>query len=98
LTSLNAKVNSDSSKIIEVYRGKAYNNDPEILGVFKVSNPEILRLWKRNCIMEPNSYAGESLPYKENDISTIYLDDDVITEINTPEDYINFIKRCKDDK
>jgi choline kinase len=98
LTSLNAKINSDSSKIIEVYRGKSYNNDPEILGIFKLSDPKILRLWKRNCIMEPNSYAGETLPYKENNISTVYLENEAITEINTPEDYINFIKKCKDDK
>ena len=93
LTSLNAKIDSDILKVEEVYRGKAYNNDPEMLGIFKISNLDVLRLWKRNCITNSNSYAGETLPYTDQDISAIYLDDKMITEINTPEDYINFIKR-----
>ena len=98
LTSLNAKIDSDTLKVEEVYRGKAYNNDPEMLGIFKISNPDILRIWKRNCITNPNSYAGETLPYSNHDISAIYLDDKMITEINTPEDYINFIKKGSNDE
>ena len=96
LTSLNSRINTDLSKVIEVYRGKSYNNDPELLGIFKVSDKNLLRLWKRNSIMNPNLYAGETLPY--DDIYTLSIEDNVITEINTPEDYINFIKKNKNDK
>jgi choline kinase len=93
LSSLNVKLDTSNSSIIDVYRGKSYKNDPEILGVFKISDPDILRLWKKNGIENPNSYAGESLPFQGNKISTLTIDNDVITEINTPEDYINFLKK-----
>tara|TARA_B110001469_G_C9588111_1_gene291789 strand:+ start:236 stop:883 length:648 start_codon:yes stop_codon:yes gene_type:complete len=93
LSSLNVKLDTSNSSIIDVYRGKSYNNDPELLGVFKISDPDILRVWKKNGIENPNSYAGESLPFQGNKISTLTIDNDVITEINTPEDYINFLKK-----
>ena len=93
LSSLNVKLDTSNSSIMDVYRGKSYKNDPEILGVFKISDPDILRLWKKNGIKNPNSYAGESLPIQGNKISTLTVDNDIITEINTPEDYINFLKK-----
>ena len=93
LSSLNVKLDVSNSSIIEVYRGKSYNNDPEILGIFKISDPDTLRVWKKNGIENPSSYAGESLPFQSNKISTLTIENDVITEINTPEDYINFLKK-----
>tara|TARA_B110000114_G_C15060771_1_gene385284 strand:+ start:311 stop:958 length:648 start_codon:yes stop_codon:yes gene_type:complete len=93
LSSLNVKLDTSNSSIIDVYRGKSYKNDPELLGVFKISDPDILRVWKKNGIENSNSYAGESLPFQGNKISTLTIDNDVITEINTPEDYINFLKK-----
>ena len=93
LSSLNVKLDTFNSSIIDVYRGKSYKNDPEILGIFKISDPDILRLWKKNGIEKPNSYAGESLPFKEKKISTLKVGNDLISEINTPEDYINFLKK-----
>lgn len=93
LSSLNVKLDTSNSSIIDVYRGKSYKNDPEMLGVFKISDPDILRLWKKNGIKNPNSYAGETLPIHGNKISTLTVDNDIITEINTPEDYINFLKK-----
>ena len=93
LSSLNVKLDDSSSCITEVYRGKSYKNDPEILGVFKISDPDILRLWKKNGFENPHNYAGESLPFQVHKISTLTIDNDIITEINTPEDYINFLKK-----
>lgn len=92
LSSLNVKLDSNNSSIVDVYRGKSYKNDPEILGVFKISDPNILRIWKKNGIENPNFYAGESLPFLNNKISVLTIGRDEITEINTPEDYINFLK------
>ena len=97
LTSLNAKINRTDSKVLEVYRGKSYDNDPEVLGIFKISNPDILRIWKKNSIVNPNAYAGETLPYNLHKIPSVFFNNELITEINTPEDYINFIKEFKND-
>lgn len=75
-----------------VYSGKSKNNDPELLGVFKVSNIETLREWKKNGIQNPHQYIGESFPYETSTIPFIEVCGKSITEINTPTDFINFIK------
>jgi len=90
LNSFKAVVNENC--VTGVYSGKARNNDPELLGLFKVSNSETLREWKKNGIQNPHQYIGESFPYKSSSISFIEVFSKSITEINTPTDFINFIK------
>jgi choline kinase len=92
LTSLKCKVNND---IIEnIYRGKSKNmNDYEILGIFKITDPDILYNWKIKSINNPTMYAGETLIMDNFDLSYKIIDEDIITEINTPLDYINFLNR-----
>lgn len=80
------------NRITGVYSGKSKNNDPELLGVFKVSNIETLREWKKNGIQNPHQYIGESFPYETATIPFIEVRGKSITEINTPTDFINFIK------
>ena len=94
LTSLKCKVNND---IIEnIYRGKSKNmNDYEILGIFKITDPDILYNWKIKCINNPTMYAGETLIMDNFNLSYEILDEDIITEINTPLDYINFLNKIK---
>ena len=94
LTSLKCKVNND---IIEnIYRGKSKNmNDYEILGIFKITDPDILYNWKIKSINNPTMYAGETLIMDNFNLSYVILDEDIITEINTPLDYINFLNRIK---
>ena len=94
LTSLKCKVNND---IIEnIYRGKSKNmNDYEILGIFKITDPDILYNWKIKSINNPTMYAGETLIMDNSNLSYEILDEDIITEINTPLDYINFLNRIK---
>ena len=94
LTSLKCKVNND---IIEnIYRGKSKNiNDYEILGIFKITDPDILYNWKIKSINNPTMYAGETLIMDNFNLSYEILDKDIITEINTPLDYINFLNRIK---
>lgn len=94
LTSLKCKVNND---IIEnIYRGKSKNmNDYEILGIFKITDPDILYNWKIKCINNPTMYAGETLIMDNFNLSYEILDEDLITEINTPLDYINFLNKIK---
>ena len=93
ITSLNARIEDKTNRIIDVYKGKSTNKDAEVLGIFKVTDQNILRLWKKNGIINSTSYAGETIPYKTNKISAVPVDDDTITEINTTDDYINFLKR-----
>lgn len=94
LTSLKCKVNND---IIEnIYRGKSKNmNDYEILGIFKITDPDILYNWKIKSINNPTMYAGETLIMDNFNLSYEILDEDLITEINTPLDYINFLNKIK---
>ena len=94
LTSLKCKVNND---IIEnIYRGKSKNmNDYEILGIFKITDPDILYNWKIKSINNPTMYAGETLIMDNFNLSYEILDEDIITEINTPLDYINFLNKIK---
>lgn len=83
-------------KITQVYSGKSKNNDSELLGLFKVSNVETLRQWKKNGIQNPHQYIGESFPYDTLAIPFIEVSDKSITEINTPTDFINFIKNVNE--
>ena len=74
LTSLKCKVNND---IIEnIYRGKSKNmNDYEILGIFKITDPDILYNWKIKCINNPTMYAGETLIMDNFNLSYEILDE-----------------------
>lgn len=90
LNSFKALIKED--RITGVYSGKSKNNDPELLGVFKVSDIETLREWKKNGIQNPHQYIGESFPYETATIPFIEVRGKSITEINTPTDFINFIK------
>lgn len=92
LTSFKALINEDN-QITGVYSGKSKNNDPELLGLFKVSNIETLRKWKKNGIQNPHQYIGESFPYEESSIPYLEVSGKSITEINTPTDFINFISK-----
>jgi len=90
--SLNVNLTNDE-KINKVYKGSSRNNDPELLGIFKISDKKLLREWKKNCVLNSQGYAGENLPLLEGkEINCIHASDDTI-EINTPEDYIGFLRR-----
>lgn len=81
-----------NEKIADVYKGKAKPNDPEVMGVFKITNKEILRKWRKNCVVNDNVSIGENLPIQEYDIFAVDKQDNLLYEINNPNDYINFIK------
>ena len=52
----------------------------------------VYTLSKVNCIKKPNVPAGLNLPYKDFNIKYISVKRKSVFEINTPQDYINFIK------
>ncbi|MCK4664964.1 MAG: hypothetical protein KAT68_18990 [Bacteroidales bacterium] len=93
LNSLNCDVLVDS-KIEEIYQGPLRNNkDPEAIGIYKISDKKLLRIWKKNCLTHGNLFAGQNLNF---DISPIYSFDMGsynFHEINTVLDYLNLIKK-----
>lgn len=94
LSALN--VSTDNNGYIqELYQGKLRKpNDPEAIGIYKISSPEILKKWRRNCREYGNLFAGQNLPY---DLKTPVVNVDIqghrLDEINTPMDYIRLLNR-----
>ena len=78
-----------------MYRGRSLDNDPELSGLFKITNTDLLRKWKQNCINFKHKFAGECLPLDDNVVKAIAAHETDITEINTPQDFISFAIRLK---
>ena len=92
LTSLNCEL--QSHRIKETYVGPLRQpEDPEALGVFKISDPTLLRDWKRNCLSHGNIFAGQNLPLgdKYEPILSFDRGDHFFFEINTPQDYLRLL-------
>jgi len=83
--------NVENGKIASVYKGNAQPNDPEVMGVFKITNKEILKKWRKNCIVNDSISIGENLPIQKYDIFAVDKQDSLLYEINTPNDYVSFI-------
>lgn len=81
-------------RITDVYDGRARSGDPELMGVFKIEDPRILRTWRRNCLSNTRSSAfiGENLPLHEFEIETLTASPQHFHEINTPVDYVSFLE------
>lgn len=84
----------DDGKIANIYTGVPKQDDPELMGVVKITDKNILRNWRKNCLINDSlsAFSGENLPYKEYDLFAVDKKDNLLYEINTPDDYINFIK------
>ncbi len=89
LAALNARVKNEL--LHDVYRGKSENNDPELTGLFKISDPKILLEWKSRCLSNPELLVGECLPFDKYKIAVNFVPKKLISEINVPEDYIKLI-------
>jgi hypothetical protein len=86
-TSLNCRV--EDGCVAGVYPGRAALGDPELLGIFKVSNPALLSAWKRACRDAGNLFVGQNLPVQETrGLRAIERGDAEFVEINDALDYI----------
>lgn len=65
---------------------------PEMVGLFKLSSPDLLRSWRRRCVEHSNLFAGQLLPCEEGDIKAVPLGDELYYEVNTPTDYLELIR------
>lgn len=93
LTALNCVVVDGT--IREIYQGPIRSaDDPEAIGVYKISSPEVLNKWKMNCREHGNLFNGQNLPFKDFDnICSLSKGKSRYYEVNTPLDYINLIER-----
>jgi choline kinase len=93
LTSVNCAV--EDSRIQEFYVGPLRSPaDPEAVGLFKISDGNLLRQWKRNCLKHGNLFVGQNLPTGgcEANVHTHDLGSHLFYEINNPADYLRALR------
>lgn len=86
----------DGDRVVETYQGPVRSMaHPESVGLFKVSDPGILRAWRRRCIEHSNLFAGQLLPCDVAPVGIERLGDELFFEINTPVDYLELIRHSQ---
>jgi choline kinase len=97
LTAVNCILDKEN-QVIETYLGALRDpNNPEAVGIFKISNPKTLRAWKQNCLQYRNLFVGLNLPLGTSDPAVYALDkgNHRFFEINTPMDYMRLLEITK---
>lgn len=92
MSALNLSIDEENI-IKKVYQGKLQNyEDPESLGVFKITCPRLLKTWLHNCRKNSNLFVGQNLQYNSNTpVKAIDIGNHSMDEINTPMDFIRLI-------
>jgi choline kinase len=88
----------ENGVIKEAYVGSLRNSeDPEGIGIIKLTNPQLLQEMKKNCLKHGNLHIGLNLVYSNNmaPIYNVDLADYELNEFNTYLDYANYLKICK---
>lgn len=87
----------DDKKIKEIYQGGLRDPlDPELIGIYKITQRDTLRYWKRNCLEHRNLLIGQNFPlYKGIDLLAINGNGFDITIIKTPLDFINYLNASR---
>lgn len=95
LSAIHCVMRPDGS-VASTYQGPVLDmSSPESIGLFKISDVEILRQWKRLCIKHSNLFVGQILPCKEAPIFAVDRAEDTFDEINTPSDYLRLLERTR---
>jgi choline kinase len=88
----------DGLRIVEMYQGRVRSpKDPEAIGLFKISHPQLLQRWRQNCLEHGNLFVGLNLPL-DGDSPPLHFHDrgaHRFDEINTPLDYWNLLKTAR---
>lgn len=71
--------------------------DCETIGIYKVSDPSVLRTWKRACAQNRSVFAGINLPLDAVPIAAVDKGNRFLHEVNTHLDYLNLIARRRDE-
>ena len=95
LTAIHCVLREDKT-IAEVYQGAVRDmNHPEAIGLFKISDAELLQRWKHLSVRHGNLFVAQTLPFDGIPIDSILLKNHTFKEINTPADYLRFIQECR---
>jgi len=83
-------------RVASTYQGPVQDmQHPEAIGLFKISDPNILRNWKRVCVKHGNLFVGQALPCNTGAIMAVDRGGHAFDEINTPTDYLQLIARTR---
>jgi choline kinase len=94
LSAIHCVLRKDGS-LAETYQGPVRDiMHPEAVGLFKISDKQLLQRWKRLCISHGNLFAGQILPCDGEPIFSVPLAGARFDEINTPTDYMRLIEQC----
>lgn len=95
LTAIHCMLREDGT-VEETYQGPVRNvRHPEAIGLFKISDTELLQRWKKLCVRHGNLFVGQTLPCDGAPIMSVPVEDHSFVEINTPGDYLNFLERSR---
>lgn len=95
LTAIHCMRRADGS-IQETYQGPVKDiTHPEAVGLFKISDAELLKRWKRVCIDHGNLFVGQTLPCDGSPVQCAPRGAFEFTEINTPADYLRLLQRSR---
>lgn len=93
LTSLHCELDAQG-KISNIYGGPIRaSQHPEAIGLFKISDRELLKSWHKQCLRFGNLFAGQTLPCQED--SPLYAHDlgtHPFCEINSIADYWRLVQ------
>lgn len=87
-----------AGRVNEMYQGSVRSAwDPEAIGLFKVSSPELLRMWRRRSIEQGNLFAGLTLPLDDgaDPVVAVELGRDDFYEVNSAADYLRLLERTR---
>lgn len=86
------------NRVIETYQGILRDRShPEAIGIFKISDTDILRHWKRNCLQYRNLFIGQNLPLPSKSTPILAFDKGAhrFFEVNTPFDYLRLMEEVR---
>jgi choline kinase len=93
LTAIHCVLRDDGS-ISETYQGPVKDiRHPEAIGLFKMTDDELLRRWKHLSIRHGNLFVGQTLPCEGAPIAAVPRNQHPFVEINTPADYLRFLEQ-----
>jgi choline kinase len=96
LTAIHCVLRDDGS-IAETYQGPVKDvRHPEAIGLFKITDDELLRRWKHLSIRHGNLFVGQTLPCEEAPIAAVPRNDHPFVEINTPADYLRLLEQQRE--
>ncbi len=93
LTAVHCVLRGDQS-IAETYQGPMRSGShPEAIGLFKVSDSDLLKRWKRLCVAHGNLFVGQTLPCDGVPVMAASRGESEFSEVNTPNDYLRLKER-----